>query len=212
MRQDGLGTCQDCSHEFPYYLIHNGFNDTSYAYCDTCGMTAVLSAYNYPSGAPFEPFQQISSGMEPYLKRCPCGGRFAAGASPRCSACCTLLSATAAARWIETNAPGTRRGWRWQRSWHGLYCIVLEERVVFDPWVAGGDADAIAMDNPKQFPCPCCGFQTLDEETPGSFDICTVCGWEDDKVQFDNPDFTGGANTMSLNEAKKAYHEGRRVD
>ena len=64
----------------------------------------------------------------------------------------------------------------------------------------------------EQYQCPCCGFLTLDEEPPGTFDICTVCGWEDDNVQFDDPDFAGGANTMSLNEAKKAYHEGREVD
>jgi hypothetical protein len=64
----------------------------------------------------------------------------------------------------------------------------------------------------RRYPCPCCGLLTLDEEPPGTFDICTVCGWEDDNVQFDDPDYTGGANTMSLNEAKKAYHEGRKVD
>lgn len=27
-------------------------------------------------------------------------------------------------------------------------------------------------------PCPCCGLRTLDQ--PSSWDICTVCWWEDD--------------------------------
>lgn len=39
-----------------------------------------------------------------------------------------------AATWIEADAPGAKRGWRWQRSWRGLYCIIIEDRVVFDNW------------------------------------------------------------------------------
>jgi hypothetical protein len=29
--------------------------------------------------------------------------------------------------------------------------------------------------------------------------------WEDDDIQHDNPDFAGGANKMSLNEAKSNF-------
>lgn len=53
--------------------------------------------------------------------------------------------------------------------------------------------------------CPCCGFLTLSEETHETFEICPVCNWEDDDVQFNNPDFRGGANQESLNEAKENY-------
>ena len=56
-----------------------------------------------------------------------------------------------------------------------------------------------------RFPCPCCGFLTLEEEPPGTYDICEVCFWEDDPVQFDNPDFVGGANNVSLNVAKQNF-------
>jgi len=51
------------------------------------------------------------------------------------------------------------------------------------------------------FPCPACGFLTFSE-APGSYDICDVCGWEDDNVQLAHPCFGGGANSESLVEAQ----------
>jgi nitrogen fixation-related uncharacterized protein len=57
----------------------------------------------------------------------------------------------------------------------------------------------------KGYPCPCCGYLTLGEEPPGTFYICPVCFWEDDNVQYDDPDYKGGANEMSLNEAKASF-------
>jgi len=42
-------------------------------------------------------------------------------------------------------------------------------------------------------PCPCCGFLTIDEDKYGSYNICSICGWEDDPVQLANP-CSGGAN------------------
>lgn len=58
---------------------------------------------------------------------------------------------------------------------------------------------------PSLHPCPCCGFRTLAEEERGSFEICPVCGWEDDFVQYRDPDHRGGANPESLNEARAAF-------
>ena len=55
------------------------------------------------------------------------------------------------------------------------------------------------------YPCPCCDNLTLPEEPPGTFQICEVCFWEDDNVQFDDPSYWGGANVMSLTEARRAY-------
>lgn len=37
------------------------------------------------------------------------------------------------------------------------------------------------------------------------YEICTVCAWEDDPLQNADPDFKGGANIISLNEARLAY-------
>jgi hypothetical protein len=126
--------CDRCSHEFAYKLVHNGFNDSAYAYCDRCGCTALLGWYTHPEGLGFRPFQRIDASIEPFLKPCSCGGRFTAEASPRCPACGHGLSAEKAAPWIEANAKGTAKGWRWQCNWHDLYCIVIEGRSVSDPW------------------------------------------------------------------------------
>ena len=53
-----------------------------------------------------------------------------------------------------------------------------------------------------EYPCPCCGYLMFNEE-PGSYDICEVCGWEDDLSQlrfatvagmFANPEYGGNAD------------------
>ncbi|MDV2884660.1 CPCC family cysteine-rich protein [Alkalihalophilus pseudofirmus] len=56
-----------------------------------------------------------------------------------------------------------------------------------------------------KYTCPCCGYKVLDEEPPGSYEICSICFWEDDGVQFDDPDYEGGANTPSLRQAQINY-------
>lgn len=58
-----------------------------------------------------------------------------------------------------------------------------------------------------KFKCPCCGQHTLSEQPPGTYEICEVCGWEDDEIQYQNPDFPGGANSLSLNQAKKYFEK-----
>ena len=62
----------------------------------------------------------------------------------------------------------------------------------------------------KKHKCPVCGEYEFD--SAGSFEICEVCGWQDDSVQMENPDEGMCANQMSLNEAKAAYAEGRPVE
>lgn len=57
-----------------------------------------------------------------------------------------------------------------------------------------------------KFTCPSCGFRTLSD-SPGSFDICKVCFWEDDPVQLLDPWYAGGANKVSLVEAQQNYRE-----
>jgi len=54
----------------------------------------------------------------------------------------------------------------------------------------------------KKYTCPCCGYKTLDDLPPGTYEICKLCGWEDDFVQFRDPDYEGGANGESLREAQ----------
>lgn len=49
-----------------------------------------------------------------------------------------------------------------------------------------------------KYTCPCCGYQTLNEESIDSYEICKICFWEVDSFQLINPDYEGGANAPSL--------------
>jgi hypothetical protein len=57
----------------------------------------------------------------------------------------------------------------------------------------------------KRFPCPRCGHLTFDEPPPGTWLICGVCEWEDDPLQFEDIHYEGGANGVSLREAREFY-------
>lgn len=59
----------------------------------------------------------------------------------------------------------------------------------------------------NRFPCTCCGYKTLKERQGGTYNICEVCFWEDDPIQFDDPDYEGGANRVSLRQAQKNFQE-----
>ena len=55
--------------------------------------------------------------------------------------------------------------------------------------------------------CPCCEYYTFENKPDNTFEICPVCYWEDDGVQLNDPDYEGGANEMSLNQARKNFKE-----
>lgn len=57
----------------------------------------------------------------------------------------------------------------------------------------------------KRYTCPCCGYKTLDDEPPGTHNICPICFWEDDGLQFSNPNYKGGANRVSLKQGQKNF-------
>ena len=55
------------------------------------------------------------------------------------------------------------------------------------------------------YPCPVCGYLTF-AELPGSYDICAVCGWEDDALQLEfATSLAGGANARTLAEAQREF-------
>lgn len=56
--------------------------------------------------------------------------------------------------------------------------------------------------------CPCCGKHHFTYQD--FFEICPVCGWEDDPIQRMEPDYEGGANRVSLNQAREAFKKGER--
>jgi hypothetical protein len=74
-------------------------------------------------------------------------------------------------------------------------------------WLRAAADDLAARDTPlgRRYPCPCCGFLTLDRPPSGTYSLCEVCFWEDDERQFRNPDYEGGANGVSLNQARENF-------
>jgi hypothetical protein len=69
------------------------------------------------------------------------------------------------------------------------------------------------MNNDKKysnlFPCPCCNSRVFTMR--GGYEICNVCGWEDDPAQSADPALQGGANELSLEMARKVWI-GRRKE
>lgn len=55
--------------------------------------------------------------------------------------------------------------------------------------------------------CPCCGEASVEE-----YEICPVCNWQNDPIQTLHPYMAGGANKMTLEEAKAAFFAGRTVE
>ena len=51
--------------------------------------------------------------------------------------------------------------------------------------------------------CPVCGKYEFEED----FDLCPICEWQHDRVQEDEPDLAGGANTESLNGYRALWKE-----
>ena len=62
------------------------------------------------------------------------------------------------------------------------------------------------MDEYKKNLCACCGKSEV-----GFYEFCKVCGWQNDDIQNDDADFKGGANEMSLNEAREAFRKGEKI-
>lgn len=53
-----------------------------------------------------------------------------------------------------------------------------------------------------KYQCPCCEYYTYTEKPEGKYDICPVCFWEDDPIQFQDVTYRDGANRVSLKQAK----------
>jgi hypothetical protein len=69
-------------------------------------------------------------------------------------------------------------------------------------------ADALAgRDTPlgRRFACPCCGHLTLGRAPGGTYELCDECDWEEDGIQLREPDQPGGANKVSLDEARENF-------
>ncbi len=91
------------------------------------------------------------------------------------------------------------------------FSTVKRDKFVIDKFVKDKNVECI-FDNKEvlyrkspMLPCRCCGNLTISMR--GYFEICPVCYWEDDEEQFSDPDYEGGANGISLKQAKKNYAE-----
>jgi hypothetical protein len=136
MSQLKPASCDQCHLLFHYAIYHCGFGEQAYGYCDRCGRLSLLDGWSskIPSGVKVGVHHPINAHVAALLSSCPCGGKFLGDAVPRCPHCRAELDAAAAAKFIEANAEGTALGWRWQRSWHGVYCIDVEGAAVRDNW------------------------------------------------------------------------------
>jgi hypothetical protein len=56
--------------------------------------------------------------------------------------------------------------------------------------------------------CPVCGYLTLDERD--SFDICSICFWEDDGIDDFEVNNDSGPNHMTLKEGREIFQEAKR--
>ena len=88
---------------------------------------------------------------------------------------------------------------------------ILEQTGMLQQQMIIGKRSEKNMENEKKFSCPCCGSENQLEEE-GMYEICSVCGWEDDELQRDDPDYDVGANgAISLNQARKMWAEGKTL-
>jgi hypothetical protein len=77
------------------------------------------------------------------------------------------------------------------------------------PWLLDLVRHVAGRDTPagRRYACPCCDFLTLTEPPTGTFAICPVCRWEDDNIQFEDLDKEGGANAVSLRQARQNFRQ-----
>lgn len=69
------------------------------------------------------------------------------------------------------------------------------------------DDEVFIGDESERTECPVCNGYVFKHE----FDICPVCMWQHDMVQEEEPTLAGGANKMSLNQAREAFRNGEKV-
>ena len=65
-----------------------------------------------------------------------------------------------------------------------------------DSGTLAGDSGMARANARGAFVCPVCAAPVPGEA--GQYEVCGVCGWEDDPVQSADQAYAGGANTMSL--------------
>ncbi len=133
-RDPEKGTCESCGLDFEFYLVHNGFNNSAYSYCNACGKTAILDVLFYQYDQLGIGSGRIAKNKVQYIANCECGGKFQFESKPRCPHCLEEISAEAASKYINRKSDDPRGEWNWQQDWSGIYCILIEQNVVRNNW------------------------------------------------------------------------------
>lgn len=76
--------------------------------------------------------------------------------------------------------------------------------IVADHDEAGEGDDASA--------CPCCSVAGVFALPRGSYEICPICGWQDDPIQAVDPAYEAGANGVSLAQARANFRVFGAID
>lgn len=107
--------------------------------------------------------------------------------------------------WI-VSVDGSGTAWRGRSLVAVLYEALELPFGRVDGWVRDVIRTLAGRETPEgiRYDCPCCDRPTLGEPPPGTFEVCEICGWEDDDVQFTDPDYEGAANRESLRQARAA--------
>jgi hypothetical protein len=61
------------------------------------------------------------------------------------------------------------------------------------------------IETKRRYPCPCCGYLTADG--PHDYNICDICGWENDVSMLRFASMGGGANDPSLQQAQRNFEQ-----
>ncbi|MBQ1465736.1 MAG: hypothetical protein IIZ17_03540 [Eubacteriaceae bacterium] len=92
----------------------------------------------------------------------------------------------------------------------GLMLLVKKEPEKLDGGDVGAIRAALALGfevvydgADEELMCPCCGAYAFSERN--SYEICPVCGWEDDPLQRRDGTLSGGANEMCLADAREEF-------
>lgn len=55
--------------------------------------------------------------------------------------------------------------------------------------------------------CSCCKYNSLTNKEQGSYEICRICFWEDDPIQYQDKNYAAGANNVSLIQAQENFEK-----
>ena len=134
-------TCSACGQDFKVRVVHSGFSNDEFLYCDRSHHVAVLEIYSRTSSLLLRLADECGRGLwdwresaeyrariEGALRSCPCGGRFTFSAGPRCPRCRVPLALDEVRAQVELFG---------NAGWRGAYYLILDDGSVEEPFLEG---------------------------------------------------------------------------